>query len=388
MFRPSVAALFLAVFLAPAPAGIQLIETKGGKIYEATDIAVIGDKVRMALSLEAGQTATIAVPIDSILPEHVYYAWAAQVADADVDGHLKLAEWCREQGLFRQAWRQYVAASEASKEVEKRLPEIERQMGEQAATWTFLRAEKLLKEGDVHRSRVLAEQVLADYPESKEVPRTKGLLTLIAEREKFLSEQKLAEERAQRAKKQRRFVEKELETIDAAKLEIRNTRMKYVLEARRRLYHASYRLRRSIHRLDDIVPFVQEDDLRRSIEAIVQDGEKNLVASFTRLADLRYLIGDVAGALDAAHEVLWIDPDNKAMTDMRKRVLDSSEWRGYRWRYGYYDRYILGRCGYLPPFATPYRVRYGFGIGCATPYVVRPATIGVAGGGSLIRYVR
>jgi hypothetical protein len=387
MFRPSVAALTLALFVLPASAGIQLIETRGGKIYEATDVVVVGDKVRMALALKAGQSAVVAVPIETIRPEHVYYAWASQVADADVDGHMKLAAWCRTQGLFRQAWRQYVAASEASEEIEQRLPAIEKEMGEEAATWKFRRAEKLLKDGDVNGARVLAEQVLADYPESKEVPRTKGLLTLIGEREKFLSEQKLAEQRAALTKRQRRYVEKQLEQIDKSKLTIRNTRMKYVQDSRRRLYWASYRIRRAVHNLDDAVPFVRDDDLRRVIEAIVKDAEKHMVASFTRLADLRYLAGDVPGALDAAHEVLWIDPDNKAMTDMRKRVLDASEWRGYRYRYGYYDRYVLRRCGYLPPFATPYSVRYGYGIRCAVPYRVRPQRI-VSGGLSIVRYVR
>ena len=160
------------------------------------------------------------------------------------------------------------------------------------------------------------------------------------------------------------------------------------VDARRRLYWASYQIRRALHKLNDLAPFIQEDDLRQSMEAIVRDAEKNAIASFTRLADLRYLDGDVAGALDAAHEVLWLDPDNKAMTDMRKRVLDSSEYRGYRFRYGYYDRYVLRRCGYLPPFAVPHAVRFGgLGLGFGTPYRLRRTCIST-GGLSLVRYVR
>jgi hypothetical protein len=389
MPHPSVAALALALFAAPSLAGIQLVETKGGKLYEASDVVVIGEKLRMTLVLKgAGQSATVAIPIDSVLPEHVYYVWAAQVAEADVDGHLRLAAWCRQQGIFRQAWRQYVAAAEVSDKVKEQLPELEREMSEEAATWYFERAEKSLRDGEVHTARVIAERVLEDYPQSREVPRTEGLLKLIAEREQFLSEQKVAEQKAERAKTQRRYLEKQLESIDKAKLKLRNTQMRYVMDARMRLVRAAYTLRRSLHRLNDYAPFVFEPDLRQDFQAVAEDTEKNMVASFTRLADLRYLCGDVAGALDAAHEVLWVDADNKAMTDMRKRVLDSAQYSGYRYRYGYYDRFILRRWGYLPPFAVPYWARGGSGIRFATPYALRPERISLGGNYTFIRYVR
>ncbi|MHC4937405.1 MAG: hypothetical protein ACYTHK_00365 [Planctomycetota bacterium] len=387
MVRPSVVAMVLALAGTPVLAGIQLVETKKGKIYEAREVLVVGDKLRMSLALkESGQSATVSIPIDTVLPEFVYYAWASQIAEHDVEGHMSLAGWCRKQGLFRQAWREYIAASEASDKIMKRLPELEADMNEEAATWYFTQAEKRLRDGEVHAARVLAERVLNDYPESKEVPRTKGLLMLIKEREQFLSEQKQAEKKAILAQKQRRYVEKQLKQIDSAKTMVRNTRMQNVPDARRRLRWASYTFRRSLHRLHDLVPFIEADDLRTSVEAIVRDTEKNLIASFTRLADLRYLSGDVAGALDAAHEVLWVDPENKAMTDMRKRVLDAGENGRYRFRYGYYDRFILRRHGYLPPFACPYPTRVGFGIHHATPYRVRPVRVR-SGTRTLIRYV-
>lgn len=387
MVRPSVVTLLLALLGAPVAAGIQLVETKSGKIYEAKEVLVVGDKLRMSLALkESGQTATVAIPIATVLPEFVYYAWASQVAEHDIEGHMRLAGWCRQQGLFRQAWREYIAASEASDKIMKRLPKLEQEMNEEAATWYFEQAETRLRDGEVHAARILAERVLDDYPDSKEVPRTKGLLMLIKEREQFLSEQKLADKKALRVKKQRRLVEKQLKEIDSAKLMVRNTRMRNVPDARRRLRWASYTFRRSLHRLDDLVPYVEADDLRSSVAAVARDTEKNMVASFTRLADLRYLAGDVAGALDAAHEVLWVDPDNKAMTDMRKRVLDAGENGRYRFRYGYYDRFILRRHGYLPPFACPNSTRVGYGIHLASPYRVRPIRVR-SGTRTLIRYV-
>ncbi|MEM8885309.1 MAG: hypothetical protein AAGD14_14670 [Planctomycetota bacterium] len=384
----SVALLAVFLFAQPLFAGIQLIETKDGKLYEARDALVLGDKMRISLALkEGGASAVFSIPLDRIVPHHAYYVWASQIAMQDIEGHMRLAAWCRKNGLFRQAWRQYIAASEASDKILKKLPEIELEMNEEAATWTFEQAEKALRDGDIRRARVLCQRILQDYPETNEIPRTEGLMQLIAEREQFASEQKAAEEKARRARKQRRAVQKQVKEIDKAKTYLRNTRMKYVPDARRRLRWSAYTLRRCLNRLNDMVPYLETDDLRLSVEAIARDCEKNMVSAFTRLADLRYLSGDVAGALDAAHEVLWADPDNKAMTDMRKRVLDDGTHGKYRYRYGYYDRFILRRHGYLPPFACPYPTRVGYGIHLATPYKVRRTTVRLRDT-TFVRFVR
>ena len=111
MLLPKVAALVACLAGAPAFAGIQLIE--------------------------------------KVLPERIYYVWAGQIADTDVAGHVKLAEWCRTQGLFRQAWRQYVAAAEADEEFKKTMPSIEAAMSEEAATWHFEQAEQAMRDGDL-----------------------------------------------------------------------------------------------------------------------------------------------------------------------------------------------------------------------------------------------
>jgi len=382
----------LVLAAAPAFAGIQLVEMKNGKLYEVREALVVGEQLRLSLAMKsAAQTAVITVPLDKVVPEHVYYVWSGQIADKDISGHLSLAAWARKQGLFRQAWRQYVGASEQSDKVLKQLPLIEKEMSEEAATWHFKQAEVAMQAGDLHRARLLAERLLQDYPESKEVPRTKGLLDLLAEREQFQSEQKKQQKVVDRAKKQRRAFEKQLKEIDRAKTLVRGTRMKYVDDARRRLRYAAYGFRRSMHVLRDMRPFIEVDDLRLSVEAVAADTEKHLIAAFTRLADLRYLAGDVPGALDAAHEVLWFDPDNKAMTDIRKRVLDGGYSR-MRYRYGYYDGAIARRLGYLPAFACPLYIRRGYGIHntlSVGPYPtgLRATRVRV-GGISVVRYAR
>ncbi len=373
---------------APLSAGIQLVETKNGKLYEAREVIVIGDKMRISLAMkEANQTMIFSIPIESVIPEQVYYVWAAQIAATDSEGHVRLGEWCREHGLFRQAWREYNAAADSDTKIEKSLPLLEKEIGEEAATWYFEQAEKALKAGDPHRARILAKRVIDDYPQSKEMPRTKGLLELIAEREEFQDIQKVEKARAHRVKLQRRKLDKELKEIHYAKTMVRNTRMRQFNGAQGRLRWAAYRFRRSLRNLNDMVPFVESDDLRISIEAIVKDTERNMVGSFTKLADLRFLGGDMSGALDAAHEVLWVDPDNKAMTDMRKRVLDEGGYDRYRYRHGYYGRSILRRRGFLPPFACHYQTRDGFGIGAGRAYHLKRESVKIAPGIAVIRYV-
>jgi len=393
MNLPKVAALVVCLASGPALAGIQLIEMKNGKLYEATDSVVVGDKLRISLHTgSSDQTMVFSVPIDKVLPERVYYVWAGQIADADVAGRVKLAEWCRTQGLFRQAWRQYAAAAEADEKFMKKIPELEAAMSEEAATWHFEQAEEAMRAGDLHRARLMAESVLKDYPGSKEVARTKGLLSLLAEREQFQSVQKREAEIAARAKVQRREFDKQLKAVDTAKLHIRNTRMKYVMDARQRLRRAAYALRRAADNMRSMLPFVEVDDLRLSIEAVVVDTEKNMVGAFTRLADLRFLSGDTAAALDAAHEVLWVDPDNKAMADIRKRILNGEGFRRYGYRHRYYDGRVCRRFGYLPPFATPYYIRRGSGIfpGVSWPYQgrLRASRVTIGSTFSGIRYVR
>lgn len=395
MLLPKVAASLLGLLLAaPGFAGIQIIEMKSGKLYEVTESMVVGDKLRISLHTgKSDQTMIISIPIDKVIPERVYYVWAAQIADVDVEGHVRLAEWCRTQGLFRQAWRQYAAATEASEDFEKKMPAIETEMSEEAATWHFEQAEQSMRDGNLHRARLMAEAVLKDYPGSKEVARTKGLLELLAEREQFQSDQKRQEEVAARAKKQRREFDKQLKAVDSAKLVVRNTRMKYLMDARQRLRRAAYAMRRAVDNMRRMLPFIEVEDLRLSVDAVAADTEKNLVATFTKLADLRFLSGDALGALDAAHEVLWIDPDNKAMGDIRKRILDGEGFRGYRFRYGYYDGRICRRRGFLPPFATPYYIRRGYGIhnsiSCGPyPYRLRATSVRLGGSFSAIRYMR
>jgi len=285
------------------------------------------------------------------------------------------------------------AASEASDKILKKLPTIEKDISEEAATWHFAQAEEAMRDGDLHRARLMAEAVLKDYPDSKEVARTKGLLLLLAEREQFQTEQKRQAKILERSKKQRREFDKELKEVDRAKLLVRGTRMKYVVDAKQRLRRAAYAFRRSSDRMRAMLPFIEVDDLRLSVEAVAADTERHLVAAFTRLADLRFLTGDGAGALDAAHEVLWIDPDNKAMNDIRKRVLDGEGFRGYRFRYRSYDGAICRRFGYLPAFACPYYIRRGFGIHNTIstgsyPTGLRATRVRLGSGYSVIRYMR
>ena len=55
------------------------------------------------------------------------------------------------------------------------------------------------------------------------------------------------------------------------------------------------------------------------------DLDDRSVRTFVKLADYFYLAGDTPRALDAVHEVLALDPDNKAAEGLRERILDRGD---------------------------------------------------------------
>ena len=102
-----------------------------------------------------------------------------------------------------------------------------------------------------------------------------------------------------------------------------------------------------------------------------------MVRTFSKLADLHYLMGNYPRALDAVHEVLALDADNPQATGLRDRILDGPPLPAPEpWRYDY------GYCGgYAPhyPIVRPYvtGVRYyssiGLGIATTRPVYRYPA---------------
>ena len=313
--------VWFALVAAPA-AAVEVLELKDGRLIEAEQVRVSGDRIRIRLyAPEGGRTVEYALPLDQVLPEFVYYAWRDGITPGDAAAHVRLGDWARGNGLFSLALVQYETAADSDVEVRKQLPEWRARMHEEEATWRFEDAWRLFREDAVHEARVQAVFLLEHFADTAEAGRVEELLKILAEREQFLTEQKRQEEIADRARKHRRELDKVVEKTRQATLTERNTRMTSPVDAERRLRLAAYTYRQASFRLEDLLPYIEVDELRRMVEAVLEDLAQRRVAAFLKLGDLRLLAGDPAGALDAAHEVFAIDPANARAGDLRDRVL-------------------------------------------------------------------
>ncbi len=355
--------LLTALLLSMPVLGLDMIELKNGKLIPAESVSVRGDRLRIRLYLP-GQSATAeyTVPIDQVVPEFVYYAWAEQIAAGDAEGHRALGEWARSQGLFRLALVQYRGAGAAT-------PEFEAALREEEATWRFNEAWRLFREGEIEGARHHAQLILGEFEGSAEALRVKELLSIIAEREQFLSEQKRQEERARRARGHRRELGKQVERMDRADRMVREARLGARADARRNLSWAAYAYRSAEVRLQELLLLVEEEELRLSLRALLDGLAPRMVRSFLKLADALWISGQVEGALDAVHEVLAIEPENKSASGLRERILDrdtraSDPAPAVRVGYPYSRAYLLRRgllVGLYPGAVPCYGIAYTFG---------------------------
>jgi hypothetical protein len=98
--------------------------------------------------------------------------------------------------------------------------------------------------------------------------------------------------------------------------------MRYVAEARWRLNWACQLYETALARLDALLPYVDDEELRQQIGRHMDAAVTRAVASYHRLGNLRYLSGDLGAALDAAHRIMDFDPENAAAAGLRDRILD------------------------------------------------------------------
>jgi len=321
---PSLVLPVLALVAAPVLA-LDLIELKDGKILQVESATVQGSKLRVRLHTRADQVAAYSIPLSKVIPEFVYYAWQKQLEEGDVESHLRLAAWSRKQGLFRHALRTYEKASRFSDEIREDLEGLEKMMHEEEATWNFAQAERLFREGDVKGARMHAEAILEGFADTDEVGRTNELLSIIKERQQFLGEQKQQEEIVRLTRKQRRLVDKYRDRIRQADRAASSAGFSHFPLAMRNLQYAGYTYLRTAAVFDNLMPRIEADDLRLTVKAMRDDLDVRSVRTFVKLADYFYLAGDTPRALDAVHEVLALDPDNRAADGLRERILDQGD---------------------------------------------------------------
>ena len=209
------------------------------------------------------------MPLDKVIPEFVYHVWADQIQTGDVDQHLALAAWSRKNGLYGPAWEQYTIASKLDPATHSKLPKLEAEMFQEQATWVYESAERRFKKDDIKGARKRLNLLIKEFAKSKEVGRAKALLSILAEREQFLTEQKRQEKVADRARKMKRRMDKYLKLVDRADFLVLNTRMGYDHHnARRRLHWAAYAYRRSFFVFDELLLDVEVNDLEVKLTAL------------------------------------------------------------------------------------------------------------------------
>ena len=328
---------------------LEIVEMKDGKTYAAESVTVAGDRLRIKLhTASSSSRVQFSVPISRVVPEVVYYAWRDQIREDDAEGHLRLAKWSRKNGIFRLAMKEYEAAAALDKEVRASLSKIAGEMHEEEATWLFEDAERLYQDNEVKAARLRVELILKEFADTKEVARAKALGSMITEREQFLTEKRRKREADARARKHRLLIDKQVYRIQAADRLVYGTRMRHWVDALGRFKTAAYTYRSALMHFEELQLTVEADQLRKTLRNLIEDVQVRMVRTFTKLADLRYMTGDIVRAMDAVHEILAVDPGNEQAADLRDRILESSE----------VERYVPSGWGFPGRFwGTP----FGFG---------------------------
>ena len=114
MRNPCAALLCLAA-LSSSLRAVEIVEMKNGRLYQADQVSVRGDRLLIRLRLEdPRKRAEFSVPVAQVVPECVYYAWVQQTRPDDVAELVRLAAWARTAGIFSHAAKAYGKAAEAS----------------------------------------------------------------------------------------------------------------------------------------------------------------------------------------------------------------------------------------------------------------------------------
>jgi hypothetical protein len=302
--------------------GLDLMETKDGKLIPVVEAKRDGDRLRVRLATPADQRMATVYPIDRILPEFVFYVWQRDLPKDDRPAHLELAEWARKNGLFSLAFRVYESMAEFDEGIKGELPSLRKKLGEEEATWLFEHAEALFREGEVADARIEVDRLLELHPDSAEHGRAQELRKMIEERNQLLTAERRKKDEARRLRRQRIEVKTQAARIAQGRAYADGARLRQVAVARWRLNWACCLYEGAIYALEDMLPYVEDAALRAEIVRHMDEALARSVAAYTRLADLRYLNGDFGAALDAVHHVLDMDPDNAAATGIRDRILD------------------------------------------------------------------
>lgn len=308
--------------LVATAAALDLMEFKNGKTVAVEEATRVGTNLHVVYATADDQHISTKIPIDRVLPEFAFYVWWKGLPKNDKAAHMELADWARRNHLYELTLKVYDAVAAFDEETRAAIPTFVQTLRGEEAKWLLESAEALFKAGQVRDARIEVDRLLEGFKDLPESAPALELRKRIDEREKLLSEERRREEEARRLRKQLLEVKTEAARIGQADAYANGANLRYVAVARWRLNWACCLYEGALARLDDLLPYVEDEALRQQIGGYMDRAATRAVAAYQRLGNLRYLCGDFGAALDAAHRVLDFDPGNEAAAGLRDRILD------------------------------------------------------------------
>ncbi|MFQ5843694.1 MAG: hypothetical protein ACE5JG_01770 [Planctomycetota bacterium] len=320
MSRVCLAAPILVLLALPA-AAVDIVEMKSGRLYEAEAVRLQGDKLWIRLATPPGRTVAFTVPIEKVVPEYVYYAWADRLAPDDLKGQLELAGWARGNGLFDLALKRYEIAAALGEPGRAELDAYREVRAAEEGRFLYRRARALFDEGKLKEARLAAGQVMKRFPEAPEVQLTRELLKILEEREAFLTGEKRKKEAARLAKRHRRDLRRLTGHVRRGHELVRKADFRRPDSARRRLTLGTRIFRGVGEALEEMLLLIEDAALRKRASDLFGFVQERRASWLLLLADVRYVAGDTLGSLESVHELLALDPGNKDARVLREKIL-------------------------------------------------------------------
>ncbi len=331
MRKLTLAVPILALLALPVWAGntIELVEMKNGRLYEAQELRVKGDRLWIKLAeKQPGQKVAFSVPIDKVVPEFVYHAWVAQIRPDSERDQLKLAAWARKQGLFALALKTYKGAAALSPKARSELEAFEAGYEAEESAFLYRKARDLFDAGRLKEARVLSTQALSRFPDSVERKAVEELIKIVDEREAFLTEEKKRKEAERLLKRQKRDYRRLQIWADRGQRYIGKADFIDPPSALRRLQVGTAIYGRVMDMLIDRLPYVENGGLRDDMRKLLESLHTGRTTALLLLADGRYMTGDVFLSMQTAHELIAIDPGNEGAHRLREQILSGSAGGG------------------------------------------------------------
>jgi len=329
-------ALLCAVSLAFAAPALALDDVilADGRTRKGQILEVLEDGIRVRFTPKGGGTAEMKVPA-SMLDPHYFYNLRDEAVGDDAKGHLKLALWAYEAGLFSRAKLQVEKATKLDPQLVKdiqegKLPDIR----EGIAKRVLASAEEDIEKGRFDNAETKLEALLARMPDTEAGTNAREVYQdLHKKMEEYQAKKeqeemdRLAEEQKKQEEEIRRKVKPIKEDLEKGKkfLEeglVEDDEAKALSLLKRAIDYGEAGLKKIDKLLKD---FPDDQDLQKRGAEVKEKVIAAIVKAYVNRADIYIWRGAVNTAekeLDKARE---IDPDDPSIEAAAERAEDRND---------------------------------------------------------------